>query len=203
MKTLATAFKTRKNSEVLRPIFLYEILYNKAGNQWLYYANWPENVVFAGITYTRYPITHDKIGESLSGRVDKVTLRIGNGDRQIQYYLENYGGLRDAEVRIKMVWQEELANPLCFDENVFAVADTAINDEEASLVMASKMDVLDIRLPRRRYYRTYCTFVFKGEGCGYSGGETICNHSLQRCLELGNEHRFGGCPAIPEKTIYI
>ena len=200
---MVTSFKTRKNAEEVRPIFLYEIQYDKVGNQWLYYCNWPENIVFDGITYTRFPITHNRISENLAGKVDKVNLRIGNADRQIQYYLENWSGLRDAEVRIKMVWQEEINDPTCFDENVFAIADSTSGDEEAMFVLASKMDVLDIRLPRRKYYRTYCTFIFKGEGCAYSGAEATCNHTLQRCIEIGNVHRFGGCPAIPEKTVYI
>lgn len=39
--------------------------------------------------------------------------------------------------------------------------------------------------------------VFKGTECGYAGGETVCDRSYARCLELSNEDNFGGFRWLP------
>jgi len=203
MKNVDVDFKKRKNEELVAPIFLYAIQYDKVANSWLRYTSYPEDITFDGLLYTAGVISHDRMGENLDGRVDKVRMSIGNADRTIGYYLETYGGLRDAEVRITMVFKDELSNPSVYDESVYLVADATANQQRADFVLASRLDVLDLRLPRRRYYRTYCTHFFKDSGCAYSGGEGLCNKTLQRCIEIGNVHRFGGCPAIPQKTIFV
>jgi phage-related protein len=203
MKNVPADFKKRKNQELTTPIFLYAIQFDKQTNSWLRYTSYPENVTFDGLLYTKYVIWHDKISENLNGKIDRVNLTIGNVDRQIGYYLENYNGLREAEVRIKLVFLEELSNALVYDENVFAIADVSVNSEYADFVLASKLDVMDIRIPKRNYYRTFCTHIFKDEGCAYSGVDSACNKTFQRCIELENIHRFGGFPAIPQKTVFL
>ena len=202
MKSVHASFIKRKNARLTKPIFLYSVQYDKVGNNWLRYTSFPEDVTFDGITYLHKAITHDRISESLDGSIPKVRLTIGNVDRYIGYLIETNSGLRNAEVNITLVFQEELANPSVYDESVFSVADVVVNQRQAEFVLASKLDVMDIKLPRRKFYRTFCSFFFKGEGCQYLGVETQCNKTLQRCTELGNVQNFGGCPAIPQKTIF-
>ena len=202
MKSKVDAYITQKNLPVVKPIFLYEIQYDKATNSWLKYANWNEDVVFDGETYTKYPIEHDGVSENLDGKSTKVNLTIANADRNIQYYLENYNGLRDAQVNILQVFKDELSNPQVVDTMTFFVVDVGVNVGEARLVLALRYDAFAISLPRRLFYRGYCSHKFKGVACGYSGGETVCDKSLQRCVELGNVQRYGGFPAIPQRNVY-
>ena len=35
-----------------------------------------------------------------------------------------------------------------------------------------------------------CYFIFKSLICGYCGPEVRCDHTFERCVELGNESRF-------------
>jgi len=202
MKTATTEYKVRKNAELTKPIFLYEIQYDKVSNLWLRYCAWSEDIVFDGQLYTKYAIRHNQVRESLDSSVSKVNLEIANVDRNIQYYLENYNGLRDAQVNILQIFHDEVTDPQVVDSMTFFIADVSVNDNDAGFVLSSKFDVFDITLPRRKFYRGYCTHKFKDSGCGYSGLETTCNKSLQRCKELNNVHRYGAFPAIPQQNVY-
>jgi len=202
MKSAVDAFKARKNQQVTKPVWLYSIQYDSVGNNWLRFTDFPTDITFDGETYTKYVIEHDSVQERLDGSARKLGLSIGNADRQIQYYLENYNGFRDAKVEIRLIFYDEVGNPSVVDLNTFFVEDASVNANEARLILSSKFDVFDITLPRRKFYRGYCTHVFKGTGCAYSGVENSCNQTLQRCKELGNVHRFGAFPAIPQKNVY-
>lgn len=56
----------------------------------------------------------------------------------------------------------------------------------------------------RRIHSATCPWTFKGAECGYSGSETWCDHSWDRCSTLGNTPSFGGfrwLPALQDKEI--
>ena len=202
MKSAVTAYKTQKNSPLVKMIHLYEIQYDKVSNLWLRYANWPVDVTFDGQVYTKYAIKHDGVNEQLGGKIGRVNLTVANIDRNIQYYLENFSGLRDAQVNILQVFQDELTDPQVVDTMTFFVSSVSVKTATATFVLTPKYDAFTIQLPRRIFHRGYCSHLFKGDGCAYSGGESSCNKSLQRCVELGNVHRYGAFPAIPQKSVY-
>jgi len=203
MKTVIDAFKAQKNAETIRPILLYSIQYDAVSNLWLRYTSWPTTVNFDGVTYTPFTVSHDVIKEGLAGRVDMVTMRLGNVSREIQAYLENYDGLRQKKIVIRLVWYDEIGNPNCYMEDTFYVEDSSSNQAGVELTLAPSLDVLDIKLPRRTFFRGYCLFQFQGTDCGYAGAESTCNKTLQRCRELNNAERYGGFPGIPMKRLLI
>lgn len=199
MKAVSDEFKLRKNAQLVRPIFLYDIEYDKVASRWLYYTSWPTRITFDGVQYTPYVINHGNINETLSGKINKLTLTIGNVNKTLQYYLDHYDGLKECKVIITMVFYEELDNPACYDRQAYFVEQSSSNKKIATLTLGSDLDVLNVTLPRRKFFRTYCLFKFGDDDCGYVGSETTCNRSLQRCEELNNVSRFGNFPAIPMK----
>jgi len=61
----------------------------------------------------------------------------------------------------------------------------------------------------RKTFRTHSSscrwLVFKGPECGYSGPETWCDRSYDRCVQLGNQDNFGGfrwLPSLEQKNIW-
>jgi len=57
----------------------------------------------------------------------------------------------------------------------------------------------------RRIHQATCMWTFKGAQCAYSGVETWCDHSWERCIALANKLNFGGfrwLPALIEKSIW-
>ncbi|MFV3127114.1 hypothetical protein [Niveispirillum sp. KHB5.9] len=64
-------------------------------------------------------------------------------------------------------------------------------DTMAQIVVKSLLDMND-QLAAKARQQVTCRFRFKGRNCGYVGTETSCNLTQARCMELGNQSRFGG-----------
>lgn len=197
MKNVVDNFKIQKNAPLTKPIFLYAIQYDPVGNRWLRLTAWPTTVIFDGETYKPYVIRHGAIKETLSGKIEKLSLTIGNVDRELQYYLDNYNGLKEKTIVITMVFEDTLNDPTCYDSYTYLVEQSSSDKRTAVLALGSSLDVLNITLPRRKFFRAYCQFRYKGLECGYSGPEGTCNKTFTQCEAYGNVSRFGAYPAIP------
>ena len=205
MKAVVDEFIQMKNKvgEKITPIYLYAIQYDKVANHWLRLAGSSKDINFDGYLYKKFPIRHSDIKENISGKIESLTLEAANATREIQYYLDTYKGLKGCEVIIKLVWLENIDNPLCFLEDKYYIEDSNSNYKDVTLNLSSNFDVLDIQIPRKSFYRSYCRFRFKGPECGYTGSAESCDKTMTRCRELNNIERFGGFPGIPLKRITI
>jgi lambda family phage minor tail protein L len=189
------------NKKGKQPIFLYTI-FDYDGASDLHLAESKTDVVFDGVTYGASPITHDEVGENTQGEVDAVRVRISNVSRLVQSYLELYD-FRNKKVRVRLVFRDRLAYPDEYVDFVFFIDSYSANQDVVDFVLMPKTDVLGAMLPARVYSRNYCQWKFKGTECAYSGGETTCNKTKQRCKVIGNYQRFGGFPSIPSRKVYI
>ena len=194
-------FKQEKSKQENRPVFLYTIE-NYDGSSDLHFAGYDEDIIYNSVTYTRFPITHEFVGENNQGQIDQVKVRLSNVSRLIQGYLEEYD-FRGKKVIIRMVWRDQLSDPDAYMDDVFYIDSYTADQNNVEFTLTSKFDVLGVDLPARRYSRNHCTWKFKSAQCGYSGGETECNKTQQRCKELENYQRFGAFPSVPSRRIYI
>lgn len=202
MRDASSSFIAEKNKLQNRPIFLYTIYdYNGVGGN-LYFASYDADVVFDGVTYLKFPITHDQISENTTAEIDQVKIRVSNVSREIQQYLESYD-LRGKKVSIKQVFANLLADTTCYLEDIYYLDSYSADASAAEFVCTSKFDVMQLQLPARKFWRNYCQWKFKGTECAYAGGETSCNKTFARCEELNNKARFGGFPSIPSHRIFI
>lgn len=203
MRIVGDSFKQAKNAELVKPIFLYSLLLDPTGNVWKRWTSWAGSVTFDGINYQFYPISHSSISEEVSGQIQKATVTISNVNREIQALLDEYDGFRDRQIIITQVWAQTLADPTAFISDTLAVKEVSVNERKVTLSLASELDVLNIRIPRKVMTRTFCRFSFKSAECGYTGSETRCNRTLNRCRELENQSRFGAFPATPLQKIFL
>jgi len=201
MKPVTSAYTQQKNKQFSTSIILYGIRYDATANKWLYYTNYGSAVTYDGIEYVPAVIHHDAFKENTTGKIESVTLEIGNVDKIIQYYIDSYNALRKAKVVIKQVFKEELSDPTCYDEQIYYIDGCSVSTSVASFVLGSSFDIMNVKVPKRTYSRGYCQFRFKGTECGYAGPEGTCNKTIQRCIELGNVERVGMFPAIPMKRL--
>lgn len=205
-RELNSTFVTEKNKQENSPIYLYEInfqLPESDPDNWLYYAGTDFDVEFSGKTYQKFPIEFESISENSQGEIDRVGVRLANVSRLIQYYLEQYNGLRGRKVIIKMVWANRLNEPDCYIKDIYYVANATANEYDVNFVLTSKFDLMQVELPRGTYMRNFCRFGFKTTECGYAGEAAECNKTLNRCRELLNSKRFGGTPSVPSRFIYL
>jgi len=205
MKSVAGVFKQEKNriGERITPIYLYSIRYDAVSNSWLRWTDFASAVTFDSITYEPQVIKHNFIKESLSGKIERVRINIGNLDSTIQYYLDTYDGLRGKYATIKLVWNETLDDSNAFLEDEFSIQSSKSDRKQAQLILSSNLDVVDVKLPRCVFSRYRCRFIFKGSDCGYSGAESSCDNTFKRCQEIGNTARFGGFPGIPPRLMVL
>lgn len=203
MRIVGNAFKTAKNAPLVKPIYLYSLLYDPTGNLFKRYTNWPGGVTFDGIAYEHYPITHSGIAEDTSGQIQQASLVLNNVSREMQALIDGNDGLRGREITITQVWEETLGDPTAFISDTLAISNGTLSERTAQFSLASVLDVMNIKLPRRALSRAFCRFRFKGEECAYAGAETACDKTLNRCRELENSRRFGAFPATPLQRVFF
>jgi len=197
-----TQFHDESLGRSSQPIFLYTVYdYDGASNN-LYFAAYDIDVVFDGITYQKFPITHSEIGENTKGEVDTIKVQVSNVSRLIEAYLQMYD-LRGKKVSIKMVFANQLDDPDCCIEFSDFIDSYTSNIKDVVFVLMSKFDLLGVTIPKMIYLRDYCQWIFKGTQCAYSGSATTCNKTWARCKELGNSLRFIGFRNIPDRRGYV
>jgi lambda family phage minor tail protein L len=201
MRTATAGFIAEKNKQANKPLFLYKV-YAYDGTNHLYYAEAPTDITFDSQVYVAFPVTHDFISESSSGQISQVRLKCSNVSRAIQAYLEAYD-LRGKRVDIIMVWADKLDEPTNKLVDTYYIDNYSSNERDAEFTLTSKLDVIDLLLPSGKYLRTHCRWAFKSTECAYSGAETECDRTFQRCKVLANQVRFGGFPSIPFRNVYV
>lgn len=188
-----TAEKNKQESSSL--IHLYEIEYET--DDYLYFCDYDQDVTFPAVSggqlYAKFPISHDQLSENSDGSVDQVRVSVANADRTLGGYVELYNGLRGMRVNIKTVFVTLLDDASACIEDTFVVDSGVITETECSLLCTSRLDVLDVQLPGRRFLNR-CPWTFKGTTCLYSGSGTVCDKSLTTCQAFNNVERFGGFP---------
>jgi len=204
-------FKEKSRARSKQPIFLYTIYDYIGDGSDKCFAAYNQDVVFDGVTYTKFPITHDQITENTKGQIDSVKVQVSNVSRLIEYYLQNYD-LRGKKVSIKMVYADALDDPDCYIEFSNYIDSYTSNVSDVVFTLMSKFDILELKLPSILWMRDWCQWEFaspavralgRGEECGYAGAETECNRTWQRCQALGNSRRFLGARAIPGRRGYV
>jgi len=196
------SFKASKNALSNKPIHLYTLYDYDGGGNNLCFAGYDADVVFDGVTYLKFPITHEYVAENTNGEINSLKISISNISRQIQGYLETYD-IRGKKITVTMVWADKLNDPTTFIQDTFFIDSYGANADTAEFICAGKFDIMKLELPARKFWRNYCAWKFKSAQCGYAGDETACNKTFQRCGVLGNRVRFGGFPSIPSRTIYV
>ena len=201
-RTLSSVFKSEKNKKENKPVYLYTIHdYDGNSNNLNLTGYRGDDIMYKDITYTSFPISYEYISENTKGEITGVVVKLSNVSRLIQAYLENYD-FRKKKVTIRQAFVNQLNEPDAYIQDVYYIDSYTADSLNVEFKLTSKFDILDVELPFRKFSRNYCSWKFKSSECGYSGGETVCNKTLTRCRQLGNQRRIGSFPAIPSKRIY-
>lgn len=203
MRIVGGSFKQAKNAPTIKPVFLYSILINPQTNTFKRFTSHPGGVTFDGNVFQHFPISHSALSEDGTGQIQKAKLIISNVTREIQAIIDSNDGLRNRQVTITQVWLDFIVDTAAFISDVMTISDTVVTEKLATFSLASTLDVLGIKLPRRSLTRTFCRFRFKSALCGYVGEETTCDKTLNRCRELLISRRFGGFPATPLQKQFL
>jgi len=201
MYTQDSTFKSEKNKASNQPIYLYSIE-NYDGSTDLNLAEWDTDVIYDGVTYTKFPIKHDEISENSQGEIDTLKVTVANVNRLIQSYLEGYD-LRGKKVTITLIWANQIADADANIKFIYYIDNYTATQDTVEFVLSSKYDIIDLTLPSGIYNRNYCRWKFKSTECGYAGAQSTCDKRKDTCkTTMSNIARFGGFPSIPTGRLF-
>ncbi len=197
------AYLQKKNAQDNQPINLYAIEdYDGAGTN-LYFAEYKTDIVFDGITYTKFPMSREATTENISGEIDVIKIKMANVSRVIEWYLLNYD-FTEKKVTIRQVWADALADTNNVRIEIFYIDRYTVNDKVAEFECTSKFDVQSVELPFGRFMRGVCRWKqFKDLNCKYAGAFGACDRTIPNCRERENVINFGAFPSIPTERIVV
>lgn len=156
-----------------------------------------EDVSYKGYDYQKFQFEPGEFGENQEGETSRIVVKVSNVMRVTQGYIEQTenGLIKDAVV-YKLIHSENLDIDPVVTQN-FEIQKVECDEIWAYFTLGAENFFLN-RFPLHTYSRNICRYeVFKGSGCGYTGSETECNRTFARCIEIGNQLRFGGQPGLP------
>ena len=134
-----------------------------------------------------------------------LNIQVSNVARIMQSYLEEYDGLTDCLVTIRLVHAAHLDNLIPEMEETFSIQDTDYDDEWVKFALGADFWFF-YRALAGRYLKDWCDHKYGGIKCGVNAAclaqYQSCTHTLLSCRERMKASnitkiRFGGEPALP------
>lgn len=149
-----------------------------------------EDVTWAGKVWTAFPVDIEDYSED-GKSLPALNMKIAAGQGLITTYLQKYGGLTDARVRIYIVHAKCLDVDKAEMELEFQITETTYDEQWITFTLGASPELAN-RFPAWKYLTDFCPFVCGDIRCGYTGDKT-CKNNLASCLI---PERFGGEPGI-------
>ncbi len=149
--------------------------------------------------YYAAPVRRGQIKQNESGRINKVSLSLGDVNSQSsKQFLADLNLIKGAKIVIRRTTADlNRADPDSY-RIIFRGFVTGISAGEGNLHIEIAERYHDWFRPlNKREFSKICNYVFKGPRCQYAGPETFCDKTYIACQGYGNTARFGGFPDIP------
>ncbi|MDQ6989192.1 MAG: hypothetical protein Q9M19_04855 [Mariprofundaceae bacterium] len=191
-------------------------------------AQYPEDVVFDGQTYTAFAFRVEAIEQTAEGRISDTRLVFASPNGLFQDYIEQYNGLVGQNCLITIVNANLLNDPTARMDFQYVVFSSSFDSLTVTLDLATRLDETLIKVPIRRITRPRCMHTYKGEGCwirsttepftysqpsgfvlstpGDSSGNTcskILNDTSNGCKAHANTERFGAFPGVTDHRVIL
>lgn len=158
------------------------------------------------VWYHPAAIEHNEISQTAEGRLSDLTVSVGNADRIIQKYIEEYD-MVGKYVNIHQVFFNpyNVENPASVIYSFkFMIKTVNASSTQADFVLSLGIDYLQLSFPSRKMFAHYCSWKFKDPTtCGYTGSDTNCTKTWDACKAKSNQRRFGGFPGIINERFYV
>jgi len=156
-----------------------------------------ENITWQGVEWIAFPFRLGDVEETKAAEVPAVSLTVYDIKRYLIPTIDELDGGIGAEVIVYIVHSAYLDNDTPELEMAFEIIETHIGHDCSITFKLGAENLLHYRNPPDRYLQGHCRYKeFKGSLCGYTGSETECNRTFERCRELGNAKNFGGFPGV-------
>ncbi|MDU2063784.1 MAG: hypothetical protein E6713_03000 [Sporomusaceae bacterium] len=162
-----------------------------------------ENITWNGIEWTAFPMKFEDKTQDMKS-ISTFGISVSNTDGVVQSYLEEYDGLADHEVTIRLVHAAHLDNPTPEIEEVFEIQETSYTESWVTFTLGANF-FLFFRACADRYLKDYCRHKYGKIECGVNTAclaqYSSCAHVLSECrvrMKASgiNNIRFGGFPGM-------
>lgn len=151
-----------------------------------------QDIFYANEWYEKKSISFDAANFSITPQADSISFSISNVDKFFSDLILNQ------DIRGKEAWIERV----CLDNNLQIIGAASmmylgfldnikVDRKIGNVKIYNHMIKWKTPTPRRDHSPN-CPWVFKGTECGYSGTETWCDYTTERCKQFNNRINFGG-----------
>lgn len=196
--TVGTIIEKNKISSDTPFLILVDAIIRDENNdivQTIRFAKNSENVVFNGETYQAANFDIDISVENNSEPSIKMTAQ--DQTRTLSQYIEAYGGCVGSEIVMTVVNAGALDAPPEIQET-FKITSSAVNEYVVEFNLGTDSTV-NRRFPLHRQFKDRCSWKYKGNRCGYSGGLATCDYTFlgeNGCVAHNNAANFGAFPGL-------
>jgi lambda family phage minor tail protein L len=167
------------------------------------------DVVWQGLTYTRFPIEADGFEWSGTGSLPRPKIRVANVTGLVGALARELQDLVGAKLTRRRTFVKYLdavnfpggvnptADPNCgFPDEIWYVdRKSAENGLYVEWELSAAFDVAGVMLPRRQCIQNVCTWLYRGAECGYAGGAVADRNDAPTTLLAEDDcgKRLGSC----------
>jgi phage-related protein len=169
LKTLTAALIIEKNKLANTSPWITLLRVTLADATILKLAAYPSDVTFNSETYTACPCVIEPIGEVASGNIGTLRVAVANVNRLISSYLETNDLLGNA-VTVRVVHASHLSSSTDKIDFAYRINRVIVTDEVATFELGHE-DLMRLQIPRQRFLRGRCRWVYGDTRCCYPDDE--------------------------------
>jgi phage-related protein len=151
-----------------------------------------------GITWEPIPMLFSDNTQDTKS-MSTFTVQVSNISGAVQAYLEQYNGLVDSTLIVRLVHAAHLDNTIPEIEESFSIQKTEYDEEWVTFTLGSDW-WLYYRALADRYLPDFCCWKYGQIKCGVPPWVLAifpaCGHTMADCKLRSNGQRFGGCPGM-------
>lgn len=156
---------------------------------------------YNGESYLGAPLSYGEIVKDDNSSVSKLSIELSNVALSISGIIGNRGDVvTNAPAILLLIFLDVNTNQIIPNLKQVLYAgrcnNLKLDYENAKMDIETELGGFEIQAPVMKY-RTGCQVRrFKDCRCGYTGEETSCDRTFDRCKELGNQANFRGFPQM-------
>ena len=163
-------------------------------------------LVYNGNEYLGAPLTHGEITKDDNSSVSKLNISLSNVALSISAIVGARGDvITNSPAILTLVFLDVNTNTLIANSAQILYAgkcnNLTLDYENASMDIETPLGGYEKQCPVMKYRASCQVRRFKDCRCGYTGEETACDRTFDRCKELGNEANFRGFPTMYEELV--
>lgn len=185
------------NSLTVDTFDLYDFFYSPTQSP-VRFTNLSDDMTFEGSVYTSATIKRSEMTTGSDGKINDITVSIGNANGIMQYYYENYQ-MSGKKLRIRQLFKGA-ASYIQYD---YVIKSAKITGKQIDIACGLGIDVFKLSVPARTVLRNFCKWQFRDANCTYSGTDTTCSKQFADCQRKGNLPNFGGFPGVVSSKSFI